>query len=124
MTTINKAIFDGVHKASTFKYVNVDEIAIDSPNLIDLYLRNLVKQKEDLIYSLFEEYGYPREEVIDLMKSGIIEGTKTRSVIYPDMEYMTFSAHGETLFTVCEKFDPDNCTMRLGFQKVKGERNV
>lgn len=119
--TIKEIIFDDVHKTSAFKYVNVDEIAIDTPNLIDLYIRNLVKQKEDLIYSLFEEYGYPREEVLDLIKAGIIEGTKTRSVIYPDMEYMAFSAHGETLFTVCEKFDPENCTMKLGFQRVKGE---
>lgn len=101
----------------------VDEVEL-LPSLIDMYVRRITEERDELIYSLFEECGYRREEVLDLIKDGIITGTASSSVVYPDMKWYTFSAHGETLFIMNEVFDPVTCNVTLRYQKVKGERDV
>lgn len=110
--------------------ITVEEIMIEKviddeiefiPNLIDKYVRRIVEERDELIYSLFEKCGYSRDEVLDLIKAEVITGTKASSVVYPDMEWYSFSANGETLFVVNEVFDPETYTVTLRYQMAKGE---
>lgn len=101
----------------------IDEIEL-MPGLIDKYVRYITEEKDELIYSLFEKCGYSRDEVLDLIKAEVITGTRTSSVVYPDMEWYSFSAHGETLFVVNEVFDPNTSTVTLRYQLMKGDEDV
>ena len=113
---------------SMFEEVIIEKTLADEvellPSLIDMYARRFAEERDELIYSLFEECGYHREEVLDLIRDGIITGTASSSVVYPDMNWYTFSAHGETLFIMNEVFNPVTNNVTLSYQVVKGDEDV
>ena len=103
------------------KDVPIIDIHHDHPNLIDEYLRKAAKAKDDLIFKLFEECGYPRENIMELIEAGVIEGERRTSMIDPGIEWIVCKAYGDTLFVIMEKYDRENHTIKLSYQKAKGE---
>lgn len=92
-------------------------------DLIQEIIRCAAKKYDELVFSLFEEYGYSKDEVIELMKLGVIEGEKMALLSMPVIEVTYFYVHGEALFMVSESFDESTCTISVNYKKLKGELN-
>ena len=104
-------------------HLDFDEAFSPEPSLIDKAILDAVKRFEELAFSLFEEYGYSRDEVMELGRNGYAMIDRRISIRYPEYTFSVFSVHGETLFTIVEKYDIEKCTFYLAYEKVKGEKD-
>lgn len=105
-------------------HLSFDDAFSDEPSLIDIVIRNAVKKRDELMYSLFVDYGYCKDEVDELIKFGVIEGDRTILSCDPATMVTYFYLHGEALFYITERFDPGTCIISVGYKKLKGERDV
>ena len=105
------------------KDVPIIDIHHDYTNLIDEYLRKASKAKDELIFKLFEECGYPIDSIRELIEAGVIEGERCTSAVDPGIEWIICRAYDETLFIIIEKYDQENHTISLGYKKLKGDKD-
>ena len=92
-------------------------------DLIQEIIRGAAKKYDELVFSLFEEYGYSKDEVIELMKLGVIQGTTCvlNASLTTEMTY--FYVHSEPLFMVSKTLDDLTHTISVNYMKLKGESN-
>lgn len=82
------------------------------------FINQASKKFDDTAFQLFEEYGYSKEDVLEMVKAGDIERTRTERT-HDGTEMTIFLVRGEPLFAMTMKIE--NLVIKIGYLKMKGE---
>lgn len=112
---------DAKVEVKKISHLSFDDAFSDEPSLIDIVIRNAVGKRDELIYSLFVDYGYCKDEVDDFIKFGVIEIDRFALPNEPTTLVTYFYLHGEALFYITERFDPKTRMISVNYKKLKGD---
>lgn len=112
-----------IEKIQIPRTVPIDIFLDDTMSIYQKFLRNAVEKFDEIVESVFKEYGYSKDEIFELYKLGCVEGERCMSTIEPGVSWITYSVHGETLFTIMEKIDLGNYKISYHIERLKGDKD-